>query len=677
MSPPFETASGNSDPFFILRDVRALIEKRLAEIAMQVGSIPVPAASTLAKAAGDAHDELASDKMRDGFESAANLTASRMTLMCDADLEINIAIGNLVRRVLEHCNAPLWRTYQRYVTLLSRPHMKPEDNPVGPEALTAGLWALSNACDVSHDRKLAMLGELEAVYASELPAFYDSVNDLLAHRGIDPALPKVVQTSGAMRNSASPEAYKNSAGDAFGALQRILSRNTVATGENVTLNAATLVMLNQLAAKLDRLALPASDGNITESMPPRALKAADLGLPLGNPEGVAMETLGHIFEAIFDIWDLPDTVKTAISRLQIPLLRLSICDSGLFFDDKHPARRLINLMGQSVTGLPRDIPRSHPISVQLWDIASKVAEVLQGDASVLDAPLREVESIIREREQGLQSYAEPLIAHLDAECAALRKIERAGHWLMEITAVPSVKEFHEFIRDHWLHVMVASAEESDAAWHAASETIDDLLWSVQPKTDASERKRLALLVPSLIRRINNGLDLIGMSQEQRVPFLDLCFNLQTSSLRGASPVLLPGSTTDAKRTVTLCIPKPEASQVIAGIELRRELHHGDDGEANVSPVYNNMTAAAYSGCWLQITCSDNTNLIGFVVWVDSRQGLVLIVNPDWGFALVTDTSSIDHWRKNGNLVNLSRRAIFDQAADHALQRIAGNAVDVS
>ena len=62
--------------------------------------------------------------------------------------------------------------------------MKPDANPVGPEALIAGLWALCNACDVSLERKLALLDQLEAALAAELPVIYGEINELLASHGL-------------------------------------------------------------------------------------------------------------------------------------------------------------------------------------------------------------------------------------------------------------------------------------------------------------------------------------------------------------------------------------------------------------------------------------------------------------------------------------------------------------
>ena len=137
---------------------------------------------------------------------------------------------------------------------------------------------------------------------------------------------------------------------------------------NVALNAATLVMLNQLSARLERcngvplllvkawgtaisVATEARQGHQTwmpwrppvapwkpgEAMPaksiPQGNQAAGLDLPLGNPENMCRDPRLHLRGDFRDMGS-PDTVKTA-GRLQIPLLKLSLFDQALFSNNQH------------------------------------------------------------------------------------------------------------------------------------------------------------------------------------------------------------------------------------------------------------------------------------------------------------------------------------------------------
>lgn len=747
MTHPFEntTAQPSSgavdDAFFVLRDTRALLEQRLRELATRAGVGSKAVVEAFVHGVGEAHDELANDKQRDGFESTEGLTASRITLMCDADLELDIRIKEIARKLAEHAGNALWRAQLRYMTLLQRPAMSPESNPVGAEAIASGLWALCNASGSALDRQLELLDRLDELLTTELPAVYDELNDLMAARNIEPAQPTITQTPGA--RIASPAAGApmggtvtygggsgGGGGDPFAALQQALSAQfggpatgmagmpaiaggggglgpmTGAVGgsaANVALNAATLVMLNQLSARLEQMQwtgggtanpgaapAPGNDSGVAggaasgavpgvaaDAMPasgvPKAIKAADLDLPLGNPESIALETLGHIFEAIFETWDLPDTVKTAIGRLQIPLLRLSLFDQTLFSNNQHPARQLINAMGRAAIGLPRDISRSDPVSKRLWKIAGTVQEALQGDAAVLAEPLEQIRTLIAERDAVIQETATPFIEHLESVEAQARSGEAVRRWLTDVAQQPSAREIHDFLRQHWVRVMEAAAREggeAGTAWKEAEETAADLLWSVQPKADADERKRLATLVATLIRRINGGLDRIGVTQEERAPFLDACFNLQTASLRGSPPPMVTAAAPVAAADAGGAAGSPLViTESLVGSQPLR-VYGRADGSA---PAYRAASNILQAGQWLQTAPAEGDPLTGLVTWIHPKNGTALLCNPDWGFALALTAEAIDHLRRQGKLSVLSARAIFDEAADRAFRQLAGNA----
>lgn len=687
MSHPFDTSaqshSTSGDAFFVLNESRALFQRRLAELARKGGVFTPSVATAFTEALGEAHDTLASDKARDGFDQTQGLTASRITLMCDADLELDIRIGDIGRHLMEIGGSNLWRVHSRYMTLLNRPEMSPDFDPVGSEAITSGLWAICRASDIEHERKLDLLNRLEETFASELPVVYGELNELLASHNIEPAKSQITNRSSAAIAGAgnSPQGGSSKA-DPFSALQNALSAQfggvpggmgggsggasvagsqAGATG-NTALNAATLVMLNQLTTRLEQLQLSEIAAAGQPDSPPHAFKAADLDLPLGNPEAVALETLGYIFEAIFKTWDLPDTVKTAISRLQIPLLKLSIFDPSLFSDIKHPARQLINTMGRAAVGLPRNIDRSHPVSTQLWHVASTVAETLQGDASVLAAPIAELEALIASRDAEIQGSVEPFIAFLAAADAGELAAQLADRWLRDIEQQPSAQEIHDFVGRYWVKVMADAAlegGEDGALWLESKATVADLMWSVLPKPSADERKRLSLLVATLIKRINAGLDRIGLSQEERAPFLDACFNLQFATMRGSSPALVAPPARQAP-AVTAVEIKVEA----VGDQVLKTLAGG------VTTAYRKAAGGVRAGQWLQFSMPGDEPLCGLVTWVSPQSGKLLLANPDWQYAVALTADILEAQMQRGEALVVSSRALFDMAAEQALSQIA-------
>ena len=120
------------DAFFILRDARALFQRRLVEIARRSGIHAPQAIDAFAREIETAYDELAASTKRDGFEQTSGLTASRISLVGHDDLELEIRIGDLINRLKGNERIDRWRVQLRYMTLLDRPRMSAENNPGRP-----------------------------------------------------------------------------------------------------------------------------------------------------------------------------------------------------------------------------------------------------------------------------------------------------------------------------------------------------------------------------------------------------------------------------------------------------------------------------------------------------------------------------------------------------------------
>jgi len=685
MNDPLSTQPDSSraaeDAFFVLRDSRLLFQRRLAEIARLAGIVSPPIVEAFTEALGEAHDELAASKQRDGFEQSHGLTASRITLMCDNDLELEIRIGDIIRRLAGIGGNALWRVHSRYMTLLRRPEMAPEDNPVGPAAIGQGLWAICRASGAGHDGNFDLLERIEEQLVPQLPELYGELNDLLAGRNVQPAQTQITSSGGTGAPSKpNPLSVLQSminqqmGGAADGAA--FTSGGDIAGG-NSALNAAALVMLNQLAARLDQLessgagaSLPGSAPNAEESVLPQAVRAKDLDLPLGKPEAIALDTLALIFEAIFATWELPDTVKTAIGRLQIPLLKLAIFDPSLFSDTEHPARRLINGMARAAVGLPRNVNRAHPVSTRLWQLAGKVGETLRGDASVLAAVQTELDALIAARDRGIRTAAQPHIPLLQEKLLRDQALLAARHWLQRVEQQGAAQEILDFLRQYWVHVIAAAHREDQEAgslWQESEATIADLLWSVQAKQTPEERKRLAGLVPGLLKRIGAGLDRIGAPAAARGAFLDVCFNLQTAALRG-NPAL-PVRPTE---------PQPASDNTPATAGIVVDLVQADGKQLKILTLAAQSPSASrgvpggvQAGDWLQFAMNDGEQLCGQVSWLHPQSGDALLFNPDWGYAIALSAALLEKQLRDAQARVVSSQAIFDIAAERALSQLAG------
>ncbi len=692
----------SEDAFFVLKDCRQLFQRRLVEIARQSGVMSQSAIEAFSGELGDAHDELVSAVQQDGFDQTAGLTASRITLVGNDDLELEIRIGDIANHLKGNDRIDHWRVQLRYMTLLNRPRMNAENNPVGLEPIRRALWVLCKESGANLDKNLDLLGRLEEMLQLRLPEVYIELNNLLEGHHVEPTQVRVVQR-GAGSSTTGNATPGTATGDttagtnALSAIQQNLSRQLggedllpadpalgISAGGigNSTLNASTVVMLNHLMERLSVLEHQQVSGLGTPAgqSPLHAIRSKDLDLPLGKPAAIALDTLSLIFDGIFAAPDLPDAVKAAIGRLQMPLLKLAILDVSFFTDTQHPARRLINRMARAAIGLAQDTGREHPVCVSLGKLADSVRVTLEKNDGELAPHLKELDALIAERDQSILGAAQPYIhLVLDYEAREASSIS-ARNWLNSALAKTAEPAIAGFLSKYWLRVMRAAYLDGGIArarWKECESTIDELIWSVQPKQTPEERKQLMALIPSLIKRINAGLDLLKVPAEERTPFLNACFDLQTAAMRNRPESMLapaaPQTQVEAEPLAAPLFPGMSSTVAMPDVKLLESAgklvqYLGRPAEMQ-SPWRTGGGNAWKDNDWISFVLPDGEHLCGLHCWKGSPSGTVLLFNNVWGYAVALSPAFLEQQLRSGQARVVSEQSIFDEAAERALRHM--------
>ena len=689
------------DAFFVLRYCREHFQQRLSELVHQCGITAGTTIDTFRSEVGEAHDELAAQaKQGSGFSETKGLTASRISLVGHDELELEIRIGDLVTHLKNDENIDHWRVQLRYMTLLNRSDMRPEQNPLGFETITRGLWALCHHNGYTSEQNLVLLDRLEEMLALRLPDIYTELNGLLEHHRIAPASVSIVQRPNEQR------ARENTAGSraadtpgALTALHQALQRQsapsllgsgtdfapipfasslaTGARGTNAALDASALVMLGQLMERLHAIESRQFDRHLShpEIHSLQSLKSKDLDLPLGGAAGVALDTLSMIFDAIFATPDLPDSVKTAIGRLQIPLLKRAILDPDFFGNLQHPARMAINLLARAAIGLPRDTRHDHPVCAQLSLLAETIRPLLESEQGDISAPLGAINTLIRERDQSIATEAQIYLRLANEHETNTAASQKSQDWLVEISQPAIPKAIRQFFALCWLRVMEKAYRTDGKAgdrWMACATTAKDLLSSVLPKQTADERKELLLLIPDLLKRINAGLDIAGISAEERKPFLDACFDLQTAALRNR-PAAQDTETTipppaNERFTGYSSAASDKPSSLLLEAQGKRVMYFSAAAEA----IWRGAPAWK-TGDWLMFQApGDSRRRCGRLCGLTDTVETLLIFNSEWQDAIALPPSVVAQQLRDKQAVIASEHQLFDEAASKALSKVRQN-----
>lgn len=650
----------SADSYEILRDCRAYFLQRLTAILGTAGAIPASAIDAAARGAGDFFDDMAAAR-RAGFEQADGLTASRISLVGDDQLELEILLGDTVKRLSEAGAADLWRLYLRFATLLQRPDLARGDNPVGAEAIACGLGEMCSTLGGGIDQWAPLVERVEQQLARQLPALYGDLNEQLAGQRIDPAQ---LPGGGASKPAAPGSPQTVATTDALAALQRtLLGQQAPAAAETTT--AVPVDLLNRLLVRLETLErqerpeAAASQEGILRTVTPD-----QLGLPAAAPEAAAIDALAMIFAAIFDDTVLPDPIRAAIASLQIPVLKVAILDPGFFSTPTHPVRLFLDRMARAALGLPREAGPDHPVCASLRDVAADLRTRCDGTPAVFAQSLAGLEALIARRNRDIQCLAEtyqPLVAEQERRDLAAA---RAAEALAPSLAARPPAAIAAFLAGHWQRRLQAAwldqGEDGDD-WREALVVATDLLWSIQPKDGPEDRRRLAQLVPGLLRRVGAGLDRIDVTPEARAPFLDACFTLQTAAIRPWAASAEGGTNVAVTADPALApAPQPEAGEIrAAGLTLRTLALPGRSPGA-IQPSWG-------PGDWLEFTLPETGKVCGRLCGISPATGWPLFANPDWGYGVTLSPALLERQLRSGEAALRGAASFFDAAAGKALQ----------
>jgi hypothetical protein len=656
----------------ILAEVRELFLARV-ERAIRMAGVDSPVSiAALRAGAVQLLDQMTTEGARTGFALANSLTASQIRLVDDNQLELSIRLGDISKHLRDECASSLYKFHLRFVTLLDRPSLRVADDPLSPEAICRALAEMFGSADTAHQTALAHLADIETQLAGELPLLYAELSELLVRHQIAPAKLQATAAESRAGNHRRGGDGAPMTGDAMAALQQaVLARLQPAGG-----TAAGQVMAGDSAPRFEQImgqldqwqAQAQSDlfGGSAEQVAGnalQALKSSEAMARLRAQDTVALDVLSAIFDALFDDQRLAPALKAAVARLQIPVLKAAILGGASFFTDpEHPARALLSALGQATIGLDSNIDAEHPVCAEVQRIAAGVQGEFQRDTEVFDRYGAELESFIARRHHDLQGSAQGFIAL--AKIQEEHDIALRTAWRLVASRTLSVapRVIADFLREHWTKVLAADwlyGGQRSEQWQEDERVLDDLLWSIQPKSEAEDRRRLGQLVPDLLGRIKAGLDRVGVQGEARAPFLEACFALQAAAIRGRSTQTAApaGPAADSIDGDTLVVLESN------GVTLKSLRSANPDARASGDAVRELVI-----GDWVEFVMPDGGQRCGRLCWISPELGNPLFMNPAWNCAISVARSSLERQFASGQASTGSTLSFFDNAIEKALHK---------
>jgi hypothetical protein len=322
----------------------------------------------------------------------------------------------------------------------------------------------------------------------------------------------------------------------------------------------TVASLPPEVASLDRDAMREGSANQL-----RALKAAVPDESGSATERVTIDIVAGVLDYVFDDPYLPSDIKTVFGRLQIPILKAALLDRRVLSDPQHPTRRFLDTLAQASVDLQPESAKGRALIELANGLALRIRDDFDDDLSIFETAKAELDAYLDVERADVDLRLADAVAQ-DERADARREARAALDARLAARSIPSeVRDFldHEFVER--LTTICLEDGLEGPAWEGQLAIVDDLLWSVEPKTSAGARKRLVELVPSLLRSIDSDWSAEKGAQARRKALLSCLFDLHVRSMKAvpgvpdsvaaAAAEVLPTSAAMAPATATAALPE--------------------------------------------------------------------------------------------------------------------------
>jgi hypothetical protein len=371
----------------------------------------------------------------------------------------------------------------------------------------------------------------------------------------------------------------------------------------------------------------------------RDIQESPLGERANQLEAMTIELVAMLFDFIFETRDLPDSIKALVGRLQIPVLKAAMLDGAFFSKKSHPSRLLVNALAEAGIGWSPTMGQDDPLYRKIEQIVHRVLDDFTDDVGLFDELRKDLEAFLADEERAaevtVQSTADEINQrdqHEIAQLVARSEIER------RLREFPAPNFLASFLREKWVNTLTQvhlnQGEESEA-WNSALATLDDLVWSVQPKRLTEDRRRLVAMLRNLLKQLHGGLHNVAWEPGERESFLSNLVEAHAAAVKpslASTPlptVAVAEAATAAAEQATAKGDIETAKKARALAEAMTPAPQAPEPEPVPEPVQDRFAEVAASlerGMWVEFEGEDGHLAFAKLAWVSPLRGTYLFTN---------------------------------------------------
>ncbi|MEE9491826.1 MAG: DUF1631 family protein [Gammaproteobacteria bacterium] len=513
-----------------------------------------------------------SENEEDTQEDLLNLNA--LALIETEDYEEDVALKNALSKLNRFIQEDMFALRQRLSIIIHCMPVSEKQAPAGPDSLSRAFKIALSGLQIDSKVKLVFIALFDKYILRKISPVYQQVNKSFIAADVLPNLKYEIKKSGgnysipvpplpssatdnlaagsdskqsrealgeelfgticqllANRNTPESQPYEPRSAaqqitdtemkpvliDSIGEVQKISLRNSPLESQSVDAQPLISVKTNSSEQSDETIieslkeTIRAEKETIFNGIDRRQLPSADTDV---------IDLVGMIFEYMVTEKDLPSKIKTPLSRLHTPFLKVAIIDRKFFTRNSHPARRLLDTMinagiywtdtNNLETGIYPDIVRTVENVLSGFDKNVTIFEELYEDFTQCVARLEEKSLIIERRTNEAAKGQDRLFA------ARNRAQQEVNHIIQsKEIAKPACDLLQKLWTDKLTFMLLRDSNiDKSREWQQTTLQAVDIVNSTQFPVDENTRETLSLQLESMQQSIRDSLQNVHHAEKE-------------------------------------------------------------------------------------------------------------------------------------------------------------------
>lgn len=485
-----------------------------------------------------------------------------LTLIDNDELEQRLAVKTIIQKTSSRFGESIYILHQRLSALATNRKINEFNSPVSPP-----VFAHSMASALAHEEfdnrsVLLILKYFESTYMADLGKLYDQLNQLCIESGVLPNIrrteqhhkPDSAQNEPWHQQTETSTAHQS---ELMANLQQLLSQQARPSPIGPVLQPDEILSALQQLQQLSQVSL--HENNLTQESPAQVLSTLkqQVAEQTSNTDAVdcgTIEIVGLLFEQILDNDRLPDVIKTLLSYLHTPYLKVALLDQEFFNNPAHPARQLLNTL------IAASERWAQPKSTRKGDLVHKIESIVNRIVDEFRQDLRFFTELVFELNQYLRQHARRVKAAEDRAKQAAEGEHKLQTIRLKIKAFinkktigcPLPSPVKSLLHEPWanyLSFVLLRYGSNSSEWTNAAQTVDNIVWYIRPHDNWSDKKRGSNLSETIENDLLAGFNTIGYDKSEGsklIAALHKCNELATppAPAKSAEPRVIPEAPID-------------------------------------------------------------------------------------------------------------------------------------